>query len=465
MANLIPYDRPRGTIHSLEALEGLSTRRDRVVCLSDRTLYILQNFAALDITFVSRYAAQQTDKGYYAPQSGNPEYELYLAVVNAAQLEINDVSCDLLEGLNNIAAAVSACCGYGASGGTAPANCIQNLTNTDLLGPGTASTEEFGPGNPPDGFQTWEEYTTYKCKAAKFIWNLERQHMVALRNFDLVALSATLVTPVIAGIAGVLPAAFTPAGFVVFVSSVVAIGIVSIWSWVYMDQMIDWWDDNQEDIICALYSSGTSAAAVSALGNLLEDAIQAITVWGTLQPVADVIAEGLGVAFSQLVGNGIVEPLFKTIAAVVGYDADCSGCDQPVSVFARTAQSYPYNLLEVGDSVFGDTNDPTYGWSAFDGPPSPYVRFTPFFTTSNIRVELETYSDNSSPHANWSIYRVSDQVNITSGTSWLMSTSVWHYENQTKTVTLTSGIQYEIRLINESGKTVKFRAIKLSSPA
>src|SRR4030067_3425307 len=100
-----------------------------------------------------------------------------------------------------------------------------------------------------------------------------------------------------------------------------------------MSQMIQWWDANQQDIVCALYNSGPSAAAVSALGNLLEDAIQAIIFSGGLADVGTEIANLLGVGFSQLAGNGIVEPLFKSVVAAtsVGDEADFTACSEDCS--------------------------------------------------------------------------------------------------------------------------------------
>jgi len=331
---LIPYDQPRGAVHDLARLAALSSDRCYILCISERSLYVLHNLATLDLAFASRYAVELGETGYYPVLADSAEYELFESVVNNFRLEVLDMNCDIGAGLEAIADALSnlsinVSCGGGGgvgSGGGSALPCIYDETNESLLGPGDSLQGDPEIDDPPEGFATWEEYFDYKCKAAEFIWMLERKHMVALRNFDLLTLTAAIVGPVIAGLVGVLPAAMTPPGFVVFVASVVAIGVVSAASWFYMDQMIDQWDADHDDIVCSLYNSGTSPEAVSALSNALEDAIQAIVAWGALEPVADTIAELLSTAFAQLAGNGIVEPLFKTVVAVTQIEADCSDC-------------------------------------------------------------------------------------------------------------------------------------------
>jgi hypothetical protein len=330
MAKLVPYERARGAIHDLAALADLDSRPCHLLCVSSRTLYLLHNLAAADVTFFGRYAEELAEYGYWALERDSPLWSLFSDVVAGFQLEVRDMTCDIESGLNAVADALAALrCGCGGGQyGPATLECIVNLSNEDLLGPDDADqgNPQFDP--PPEGFATWEEYFVYKCQAANFIWALSRKHMVALRTFDGLALTASMVGPVIAGLAGALPAVFTPAGFAVFVASVVAIGVTAGWAWFYMDEMISWWDDNRQEIVCSLYNAGQSPQAVEALGNALEDAIQAIVAWGSLEPIAGEIAELLSGAFGQLAGNGIVAPLFTQVAGIlpVADPIDCSAC-------------------------------------------------------------------------------------------------------------------------------------------
>jgi len=336
MANTIPWDQPRGFVHDITELATLSGSRCHILCVSERTLYLLANFAALDVGFIKRFSVRRTDHGYEPVGYDDPiYYPLFREIVNAFQLEVQEMDCDIESGLQAIADAleglsINVSCGGGGGGdggGSAPLNCISDLPNDTLIPPSSTQPDPDLEA-PPDGFATWDEYFDYKCKAAEFIWDLERKHMLMLKNFELISLTAAIVGPIAAGLLGVLPAAMTPAGFVVFVTSIVAIGVVAGASWFYMAQMVDWWDDNHDDIVCSLYGSGTSAEAVSGLSNALEDAIQAIVAWGALEGVAGVISELLGQAFGALAGNGIVEPLFKAVVAATQFSADCSTCGE-----------------------------------------------------------------------------------------------------------------------------------------
>lgn len=93
---MIPYEAPRGSIHDLERIATLGTERQTLLCVSERTLYVLLNLAAMDVTFAKRYA-EELEEGGYVPVSGeSPLYSLYRETVEAVQLEIMDMSCDLV---------------------------------------------------------------------------------------------------------------------------------------------------------------------------------------------------------------------------------------------------------------------------------------------------------------------------------------------------------------------------------
>jgi hypothetical protein len=325
---------------------------------------LLHNFAATDVTFQSRFATELVTNGYNPVNEESEYYELFQDVTNRFKLEVLDMTCDIESGLNAIAEALRYSGGGGCSSPSNPTfNCIVNLDNEQLLGPPDESQGNPEYDSPPEGFATWDEYFAYKCQAAHFIWDLYRKNMVMIRNFEGVALVSSIVAPVAAGVAGVLPAVFTPAGFVLFVGTIVAIGVVAGFSWFYIDEMIDEWDTNKADIVCALYNSGSSVQAVSALAGFVEDAIQAIVSWGALAPVAGEIASLLGTAFAQLTGNGMVEPLFKTVAAVTSIEetVDCDTCGQGYP-YAQTQLFSPYNVMTQGDDVSAADDDSVLGF-------------------------------------------------------------------------------------------------------
>jgi hypothetical protein len=283
--------------------------------------------------------------------------------------------------------------------------------------------------------------------------------MVNLRNFDLLALTADIVGPVVAGLLGVLPAALTPPGFAVLVASIVAIGVVAAGSWFFMDQMIDDWDANKENIVCSLYNSGNSVEAVSALSNALEDAIQAIIAWGALEGVAGTIADFLGQGFAQLAGNGIVEPLFKSVVSVTQYEADCSSCDEAQEgILVKTNTISPYDVLQLGDSY----DFTCHGDDGFEGSgacPDGNFYFTPSSNFGTFTMKWEVMSPDGGA-LNWSVYLGTDfQGTFTTHAG----TGTWvPYEEQTN-FSMTSGLQYRLLATHQPGRQVFFRKVELSA--
>lgn len=99
---MLPYSRPRGAIHSLEEIESLSSDQCILLCVSERTLYILQNWAGLDVLFTSRYATELLDGGYIPVTEDSGLFNVYQEAVEAVQVEVIDMSCTILDYLQAI---------------------------------------------------------------------------------------------------------------------------------------------------------------------------------------------------------------------------------------------------------------------------------------------------------------------------------------------------------------------------
>src|SRR3972149_4570641 len=91
----IPYSRPRGAIPDLAHLETLSACRQRLLCVSDRTLYLLRNLAGTDIEFLTRSAEESPTDGYVPVSEGSPNFDLFVSAYEAFQLEVLDMTCDI----------------------------------------------------------------------------------------------------------------------------------------------------------------------------------------------------------------------------------------------------------------------------------------------------------------------------------------------------------------------------------
>src|SRR3972149_4392567 len=186
MTELIPWTRPRGAVHDLLHLLSLDADHCIVVCLSARELYVLQNWLPLDLEFKSRYAVTMQNAGYEPLTDDHDLVGAWLNFVRDFQVAVDDVSCNIERGLNAIADALALMAqnpgGSGGGCGTGPVGqvlgCLDGLPNEAFLPqPGLELT-----GNPPEGFETWEEYNIYKCAAANWIWAHERATMAYYRG-------------------------------------------------------------------------------------------------------------------------------------------------------------------------------------------------------------------------------------------------------------------------------------------
>jgi hypothetical protein len=92
---LVPYKRPRGAIHDLAHWLELSEGAFTVLVLSERTLYLLQNLADLDLTFSSRYASSRGEDGYYTPTPGTDDWETYVQAYELAQKELSPMGLEV----------------------------------------------------------------------------------------------------------------------------------------------------------------------------------------------------------------------------------------------------------------------------------------------------------------------------------------------------------------------------------
>lgn len=336
MSELVPYTRPRGSIHDLNHLLSLSSDRCVFLCVSEQELYVLHNWLALDLEFESRYALTLQYNGYEPLSKDSELWGSWLAFVRGFQIGARDMSCNIEAGLTAIADSLQAladrpCCGS-ATGGSYPGGsgaylpCLSNVPDENYLPTEPATVE---PGTPPPGFDTWEEYQLYKCAAANWLWRWNRQNLQYFRNLDAMALATVVLVPILAGIFLTLEAP-PVAAMAAIIGVALEIAILAGAAWWYLDQALQYWDDHREDIVCALYTSGSSTEAAEALVIKASDAIEAITAWGALEPIAPQIAELLGTLFSQLIGDNSTKVLFIATAAVQAAidptNVDCDLC-------------------------------------------------------------------------------------------------------------------------------------------
>lgn len=89
---IVPWSRPRGALHSLARWSEIEESAQTVLVLSDRTLYLLQNLAAVDIAMSARYIASEQELGYFPPEPGTDAWATYVAAYELAQREIIEMA-------------------------------------------------------------------------------------------------------------------------------------------------------------------------------------------------------------------------------------------------------------------------------------------------------------------------------------------------------------------------------------
>lgn len=87
MSTNIWYRRPKGAVHDLRAILSLSDVPTEVLYVSERTLALIQNFAAVDILNRSRYASSLCDGYYQTPDEGEADWDAVTDLVRAFQIE------------------------------------------------------------------------------------------------------------------------------------------------------------------------------------------------------------------------------------------------------------------------------------------------------------------------------------------------------------------------------------------
>ena len=100
-----PYlklSRPRGSVHDVAYALSLADTGQNWLCISDASLYVLQNFLALDIEFKSRWAVEKLDDVYIPMSYDHPDYGAWVDMIHQIQSEVEDMSCEIVPVLQEI---------------------------------------------------------------------------------------------------------------------------------------------------------------------------------------------------------------------------------------------------------------------------------------------------------------------------------------------------------------------------
>lgn len=254
--------RAKGFVHSLDHLSALSDDCNLVI-LTDRALYVLQNLAAMDATFASRYG-HIVDGDQYIPLvlDGGSDEQIYQNTIYEVQGGLSmgclDELTSALVGIRDaIAEQGNACCAS-----------IEITTGQyPQIGEGV-----YGPGDPPPpGWEETNPELSQKCDMANWYWQEFRETVVAIRESGAIGLLVASFGAGLAILLGYWEIVLSSLWIAIItgeIGSLADIGALLLGAGnADIDAVTDALDSDRQGFVCALYGAETNVDA----GNRLND--------------------------------------------------------------------------------------------------------------------------------------------------------------------------------------------------
>ena len=215
---------------------------------------------------------------------------------------------------------------------------------------------------PPAGFETWEEYDEYKCKAAnalfdsclgwfRFLGGLNAGAAGATAGAVFgtwllaqisAALAAAAATTVAGGFAvtSALSAAFlvgflasAPAWVIGAIVAAIAgiTALVGVGFLIVFDSLADDFEAKREDVVCQLYDAQTVEEARGYLSTALNDSLNSFVIDPPYDTFEAIIRNVGSTVLGYMLPNSFVNQLFEPSSTVEAYTAaqiDCENCNE-----------------------------------------------------------------------------------------------------------------------------------------
>lgn len=339
-----PFEsRPKAQEFDIESLvneEGLTG----LFCLSPSTWELAYNLVLYYGYWRSRYYKRDEATGQLLEISDD-EYTQVTDIVDLAIRELQMAGCEEIgAGLQAIANALQTG-SVGAQGDCGQTVCI----DTDTINPDGSDSEpdiggEFSPGDPgyPEGFDSKEDYLSYKCEAAHAIVD---GLVTVYRSVGVLtaaqAIGSVIVSYLIAATAAT-PIIMTPLGFAGLVAVTLAVFGAGISMASLAGTMADEIETNAREIICRLYEAQNTISAINSVLDLMEDVIETVLTTLALPGALEEVAGNfLGAFVSQSVNTNTVNQLFQLTVDIAYAGADCSDCSGLLEPCGFTFQDMP----------------------------------------------------------------------------------------------------------------------------
>lgn len=328
MAQIIHLDEHVSRVQS-SVLEMIASTNCNLLVLSDLQVAVL---AQMTFPYVNWATRLIEDHGQWQETVDFPQ--LYKDELECLELLLSGgdtMACDLSTVLAALADAIrtqpTGGAGCAPSGPAAILNCVDQMTPEELI----PQTEQEAPqyGVPPEGFATWAEYTTHKCKASYAIVDAVAGLFGALSLAPISALTFTAIRTLLTGYLGGIAlgaTAFPPAAMVAIVAGAVALGLLAGAAYIYLNDVRQYILDHKNELACSLYTSGSAPQAQAAIASVVEDAIQSVGWVAIFGPaVGGEIAAILGGIAGEMQTNNLVNPLFRVAEDFIYPDITCCG--------------------------------------------------------------------------------------------------------------------------------------------
>lgn len=261
--NVRDIARVKGSVFDLPGLLALSDNDANLLCVSTRTLAIIQAYSRLEIDIQARYARQILAGNQYIIADSASEIDDITSLANNFKLEVIDVTCDIVAAIQSLTLVLQ----------QTRNDCGCNVGE----GPDNEAGSEGGPIPTSVGSISYAEPVAVdarRCKISNLTFEtlltvfqeldahrvdeLGVAGMIAAIGLVSALIAAAVATPlvgVIVGVAGVLAA---------LVARVIGLTID-------LGLIVTVLEDNAVDLVCALYNNSDVDSARSAFETVITD--------------------------------------------------------------------------------------------------------------------------------------------------------------------------------------------------
>lgn len=270
------YTTVKGSLHEIDRLAAMGSEPCFVLLVGEQTLSIMQDFAANEVGFLSRYAEFLAVDRYTPVEKYSVHEEFVNDIIRRFKLEVLPVNCDLFGELTRIRQTLELqvlCCEAITGGGT-----YEDAPPTDIV---------VGTGDPPAGYSDWDDYRDDLCRRAQAYVDALIAAAQNLANLSSVGVVISLA---------LVALAFAPVALPLSALVALAAVLLSLATDEILQEFPDALTALKAELVCAIYASVTAQDAHSGLlavingsgySEVLKQALAALVAYSGLNQVYD----------------------------------------------------------------------------------------------------------------------------------------------------------------------------------